>query len=152
MWQKRIPQANDFHGEFVRPNVRVSRKGRQISATDTGQKASGVREEPESRSSSSYSCSDLALGNISTEWADRGSRQRSMTSNVRTHSQLWDLHASSMTVDLASSRMGRLWLKIAVDDIKRYNPRLTMGPACFQHDRGFGFQPNEPIAAQDRGR
>jgi hypothetical protein len=28
-----------------------------------------------------------------------------MTSNVITHSRLWDLHASSMTVDLASSRM-----------------------------------------------
>jgi hypothetical protein len=57
-----------------------------------------------------------------------------------------------MTVDLASSRMGQSWLKIEVDDIKRYNPQSAMGAACFQHDRGFGFQPNGPIMAQDRGR
>jgi hypothetical protein len=47
-----------------------------------------------------------------------------------------------MTVDLASSRMGRSWLKTEIDDIKRYNPQPAVGPACFQHDRGFGFQPN----------
>src|ERR1700704_6978484 len=34
-----------------------------------------------------------------------------MTSKVVTHSRLWDLHASSMTVDLASSRMGS-WKRI----------------------------------------
>jgi hypothetical protein len=38
-----------------------------------------------------------------------------MASNVTTHSKLWELHASSMTVDLASSRMGRSWLKTEVE-------------------------------------
>jgi hypothetical protein len=75
-----------------------------------------------------------------------------MTSNVRNRGQLWDLHASSMTVDLASSRMGRSWLKKEVDDIKRYNSQSAMGPARFQRDRGFGFQPNGAIIAQDSGR
>ena len=48
--------------------------------------------------------------------------------------------------------MDRLWLKKEVDDMKRYNPRSAMGAACFQHDRGFGFQPNGPIMAQNSGR
>jgi hypothetical protein len=65
-----------------------------------------------------------------------------MTSNFINHSRPWELHASSMTVDLASSRMGRSWLKIEVDDIKRQNPQSAMGAARFQRDRGFGFQPN----------
>jgi hypothetical protein len=57
-----------------------------------------------------------------------------------------------MTVDLASSRMERSRLKTEVDDIKRSNPQSAVGAACFQHDRGFGFQPNGAIATQDRGR
>jgi hypothetical protein len=55
-----------------------------------------------------------------------------------------------MTVDLASSRMGRSRLKIEVDDIKRYSPQSAAGAASFQHDRGFGFQPN--ISSTQRQR
>jgi hypothetical protein len=49
-------------------------------------------------------------------------------------------------------RMGRSRLKIEVDDIKVYNPQSAVEAARFQHDRGFGFQPNGAIIKQDSGR